>query len=81
MELAGDLPSQLRRALNVLDDGGFDVHLTASELEPPMSRVERLGNRFALSVLVAALTDAGDAASRAEQSQRGRGRMAGVWFK
>ena len=33
-ELASDLPSQLRRALNVLDDGGFDVHLTASELEP-----------------------------------------------
>ena len=58
-ELAADLPSQLRRALNILDDGGFDVHLRASELEPLMSRAERLGNRIALSVLAAALIDAG----------------------
>jgi ubiquinone biosynthesis protein len=58
-EVAGDLPGQLRRALNVLDDGGFDVHLRASELEPLMSRAERLGNRIALAVLAAALIDAG----------------------
>ena len=58
-ELASDLPGQLRQALRILDDGGFDVHLRASELEPLMSRAERLGNRIALSVLAAALIDAG----------------------
>jgi ubiquinone biosynthesis protein len=58
-ELASDLPSHLRNALNILDDGGFDVHLRASELEPLVSRAERLGNRIALSVLAAALIDAG----------------------
>ena len=58
-ELASDLPGQLRHALNILDDGGFDVHLRASELEPLMTRAERLGNRIALSVLAAAMIDAG----------------------
>jgi len=59
VELASDLPGQLRHALNILDDGGFDVHLRASELEPLMTRAERLGNRIALSVLAAAMIDAG----------------------
>jgi ubiquinone biosynthesis protein len=54
-ELASELPGQVRRVLDVIDDGGFDVHLRASELEPLMERAERLGNRIALSVLAAAL--------------------------
>jgi ubiquinone biosynthesis protein len=54
-ELAGELPGQVRRVLDVIDDGGFDVHLRASELEPLMERAERLGNRIAVSVLAAAL--------------------------
>jgi ubiquinone biosynthesis protein len=80
VELASDLPSQLRRALNVLDDGGFDVHLRASELEPLMSRAERLGNRIALSVLAAALIDAGTQLLGGVR-QRRRRRVTGMRFK
>jgi ubiquinone biosynthesis protein len=57
-ELLSDLPDHVHRALNVLEDGGFDVHLRAAELEPIMARAERLGNRIAVSVLLAATIDA-----------------------
>jgi ubiquinone biosynthesis protein len=79
-ELASDLPSQLRHALNILDDGGFDVHLRASELEPLMSRAERLGNRIVLSVLAAALIDAGTQLF-GRFGRRGRHRVADMRFK
>jgi ubiquinone biosynthesis protein len=59
VELVSDLPNEMRRVLDVIDDGGFEVHLRASELEPLMSRAERLGNRIALAVLAAAAIDAG----------------------
>ncbi|HEX4436497.1 MAG TPA: AarF/UbiB family protein [Solirubrobacteraceae bacterium] len=70
-EMVTDLPGHVRSALRVLDDGGFDVHLRASELEPLMARAERLGNRIALSILAAAAIDA---ATR--RQAWGRGRMA-----
>jgi ubiquinone biosynthesis protein len=76
-ELASDLPGQLRHELNILDDSGFDVHLRASELEPLMSRAERLGNRIALSVVAAALIDAGAQVLRRSR-HRGRRRGAGT---
>jgi ubiquinone biosynthesis protein len=79
-ELASGPPSQLRRALNALDDGRFDVHLRASELEPLMSRAERLGNRIALSVLAAALIDAGTQLLGGIR-HRGRRRVPSVRFK
>ena len=79
-ELASDLPSHLRNALNILDDGGFDVHLRASELEPLVSRAERLGNRIALSVLAAALIDAGTQLL-GRLGHRGRRRDTGARFK
>lgn len=79
-ELASDLPSHLRNALNILDDGGFDVHLRASELEPLVSRAERLGNRIALSVLAAALIDAGTQLL-GRLGHRGRRRETGARFK
>jgi ubiquinone biosynthesis protein len=41
-----------------LEEGGFDVHLRAAELEPIVARAERLGNRIAISVLLAAVIDA-----------------------
>lgn len=72
-ELVTELPGYARRALEILDDGGFDVHLRASELEPLMSRAERLGNRIALSVLAAAVIDAG-AQLRAGRRRRPRRR-------
>jgi ubiquinone biosynthesis protein len=54
------------------------VHLRASELEPLMSRAERLGNRIALSVLAAALIDAG---TQLLGGIRHRRRVAGARFK
>jgi len=79
-ELVDDLPGHVRRALNVLDDGGFELHLRTSELEPLMSRAERLGNRIALSVLAAALIDAATQLLGGTR-RRGRRRVAGVRFK
>ena len=76
-EQVSELPGHIRRALDVLDDGGFDVHLRASELEPLMARAERLGNRIALSVLAAAAIDAATrlyAQARDGRSRRVAGR-------
>jgi len=56
-ELAVDFPGQIHRLLDVLGDGGFDLHLRAGELEPLLARMERLGNRIAASVLVSAVID------------------------
>jgi ubiquinone biosynthesis protein len=58
-----------------LEDGGFDVHLRAAELEPIMARAERLGNRIAISVLLAAVIDAvAQFAGRAGNGARRRAR-------
>jgi len=53
-ELAVDFPGQLHRLLEVLGEGGLELHLRTGELEPLLRRTERLGNRIATSVLVAA---------------------------
>jgi ubiquinone biosynthesis protein len=57
-ELLSDLPDHAQRVLSVLEEGGFDVHLRATELEPMLARAERLGNRIAVSVLLAAVINA-----------------------
>jgi ubiquinone biosynthesis protein len=80
VELVSDLPGHVRRALDVLDDGGFDVHLRASELEPLMARAERLGNRIALSVLAAAGIDAATRLYARGRGGRGR-RVTGGRFR
>jgi ubiquinone biosynthesis protein len=56
-ELAGELPGQLHRLLEVIGDGGFEVHLRTDELQTLVGRVERLGNRLAMSILAAAVID------------------------
>jgi ubiquinone biosynthesis protein len=56
-ELTGALPGQLHRLLDVIGDGGFEVHLRTDELQTLVGRVERLGNRLAMSVLAAAVID------------------------
>jgi ubiquinone biosynthesis protein len=77
-ELLSDLPDHVHRALSVLEDGGFDVHLRAAELEPIMARAERLGNRIAVSVLLAAVIDAvAQIAGRARGGGRTRARAFG----
>ena len=53
-ELAVDFPLQLHRLLEVLGEGGLELHLRTGELEPLLQRTERLGNRIVASVLVAA---------------------------
>jgi ubiquinone biosynthesis protein len=57
-ELAVDFPEQLHRILELAASGGFEVHLRTAELEPLVSRAERLGNRIAAAVLAAAVIDA-----------------------
>jgi ubiquinone biosynthesis protein len=57
-ELALDFPGQLHRILELAASGGFEVHLRTAELEPLVSRAERLANRIAAAVLGAAVIDA-----------------------
>ncbi|MCR2765023.1 AarF/ABC1/UbiB kinase family protein [Microbacterium sp. zg.B48] len=53
-----ELPTQLRKALDVLDRNGAEVHLRAAELEPLVARTERIGNRLVAGVVTAALINA-----------------------
>jgi len=57
-QLGVELPEQLRRLLDALDQGDLEVHLRADELEPLMVRAERLGNRLVAGVIAAAFIDA-----------------------
>jgi ubiquinone biosynthesis protein len=50
---AAALPGQLHHLLDTLDEG-IEVHVRAADLEPLVARLERLGNRIAVSVLAAA---------------------------
>jgi ubiquinone biosynthesis protein len=55
--LGAEFPEHLRRLLETVDDGGFEVHLRADELEPLVARIERLGNRMVAGVIAAAFID------------------------
>ncbi|MFF2633819.1 ABC1 kinase family protein [Microbacterium sp. NPDC058021] len=50
-----ELPTRLRRLLEVMDQSGIEVHLRAAELDPLMGRAERIGNRLVAGVITAAL--------------------------
>lgn len=52
-ELGIALPEKLRVLLENLD-GGVEVHLRADELEPMVTRVERIGNRLVAGMIAAA---------------------------
>ena len=52
-ELSVDLPADLHRALDRLAAGDLEMHLPRAELEPLLSRAERLANRIAASILIA----------------------------
>mgnify|MGYP001822040120 CR=1 FL=1 len=58
VDLGADAPQILRRTLAVLERGGFDVHLRASELEPLVIRAERIGNRVVAGGIAAAFISA-----------------------
>lgn len=70
-ELALDFPGQLHRVLDALGSSGVEFHIRAAELEPLIARAERLGDRIARSVLIAAAID-GLAELAAADRARGR---------
>jgi ubiquinone biosynthesis protein len=72
VEVAGKLPGQLRRLLEVIGDGQFEIHLRTDELQPLVRRIERLGNRVAISILAAAAIDG--LSELAAHNRPGRGR-------
>jgi ubiquinone biosynthesis protein len=55
LQLGADAPDYLRRALAILEQGGFDVHVRTEELRPLLMQVERIGNRLVAGTIVAAL--------------------------
>ena len=56
-ELAAELPARLNRISKSIEAGGLEVHVRTDEVDALLTRTERLGNRLAVSVLVAALVD------------------------
>jgi ubiquinone biosynthesis protein len=52
-DLGATLPEKLERLVDLMDDG-VEVHLRAEELEPLVSRAERIGNRLVAGMVVAA---------------------------
>jgi ubiquinone biosynthesis protein len=81
VELAAELPSRLGRISEVIETGGLELHVRTDEMEVLLARAERLGNRVAASVLIAAVIDgAAQLATqrrrrRARRYRRGRGRF------
>ena len=56
-ELAAELPTRLTRISEAMETGGLEVHVRSDEWEALLARAERLGNRVAASVLIAAVID------------------------
>ncbi|MCT1366842.1 MULTISPECIES: ABC1 kinase family protein [Kocuria] len=52
-----EVPSSLRKIMSVIENGGFDVHLRADELEEIIDRVEVVGNRLVAGAVLAALVN------------------------
>jgi ubiquinone biosynthesis protein len=53
VELAAELPRRLNRISERIETGGLEVHVRTDEMDALLTRIERLGNRFAASVLAA----------------------------
>jgi ubiquinone biosynthesis protein len=56
-QLATELPARLNRISEAIENGGLEVHVRTDEMDALLARAERLGNRVAASVLLAALID------------------------
>ena len=52
--LAVDLPDRVRRLFDLLDAPGVAVHLDASDFEPMVGRLERIGDRVVAGIITAA---------------------------
>jgi ubiquinone biosynthesis protein len=53
-ELTMELPDKLRRIFDLIDTNGIEVHLRAAELDPLVSRVEKIGNRLVAGMIASA---------------------------
>jgi ubiquinone biosynthesis protein len=53
-ELLTDLPRRLPRLIDQLEEGDLQFTLRLREIEPLLARLDRVGNRLAISVLLAA---------------------------
>ncbi len=53
-QLGVELPGQLGRLLDVLDRDGVSVSLRTDELDPLVARLERIGNRLVVGLVVSA---------------------------
>ena len=58
-ELGLDLPRYLRTLMERVEDGGVDINVRTSELEPLVARVERTGDRVVAAMVVAAMITGG----------------------
>ncbi|RGE19030.1 AarF/ABC1/UbiB kinase family protein [Leucobacter sp. wl10] len=70
-----ELPRTLRQLRRVLDANGFAVHLRAQELEPLVSRAERIGNRMVAGLIAAALINGIGELVSGNTGWRGRARV------
>jgi ubiquinone biosynthesis protein len=52
-ELAAELPRRVNRISEGIETGGIEVHVRTDEMDALLTRIERLGNRVAASVLAA----------------------------
>ena len=56
-ELAAELPPRLNRITEAIETGGLEIHVRTDDMDALLACAERLGNRVAASVLVAAVID------------------------
>ena len=75
MEILSQLPGQLRRVQQVLDDGGPELHLRTAELTPMLDRLDGMSKRVVFGALTAALVH-GVLGLPAEQDGRRRAYVA-----
>lgn len=55
VEFGVEVPASFRKIMGVIENGGFDVHLRADELEELIDRVEVVGNRLVAGAVLAAV--------------------------
>ncbi|MCR2785935.1 MULTISPECIES: AarF/ABC1/UbiB kinase family protein [unclassified Microbacterium] len=78
-ELLLELPTRLRRLLEVMDHNGIEVHLRAAELDPLVGRAERIGNRLVAGIITAALINGlGQVIARDSRLRTWKGALTGT---
>ena len=70
--LAVDLPDRVRRLFDLLDASGVSVNLRATEFEPLVERVERIGDRLVAGIVAAAFIRGISELASADKERFGR---------